>query len=78
MGSEKLSQELIEITHEYNNIFNTLNGYAELAREAKDTDNEEEYSFFKEKLFLTVEKKIETARVLNERLNNLQTQLTGQ
>jgi len=71
------AKELSEIAHELNNILNTLNGYSELALEAKSANNDEEYEFFKEKLFTTVGRKLVTAKELTERLRKLQSQFAS-
>jgi len=68
-------KELSHITHEFNNILNTLNGYNELAIEAKNCENAEEYDFYKEKIVTTLGKKLPVARGLTEQLNRLQIQL---
>ncbi|MFH0919232.1 MAG: hypothetical protein V1913_02630 [Fibrobacterota bacterium] len=70
--ASRTAKELSEIAHEFNNILNTLNGYSELALEAKNASNDEEYEFFKEKLFSAVGRKLVTAKELTERLRKLQ------
>lgn len=70
------AQEITEITHELNNIMNTLNGYNELALEAKSSGNEEEYNFFKEKIVSTVTKKLPATRALTDRLSKLQSEFS--
>ena len=72
---QKHAKELSEITHEFNNLLNTLNGYTELALDAKNSGNEEEYNFFKDKVFATISKKLASAKDLAERLNKIQTQI---
>jgi len=73
--TEQISKELAEITHEFNNLLNTLNGYTELAVEAKNSGNEEEFNFFKDKVFATISKKLPSAKELADRLNKMQTQV---
>ena len=72
---QKYAQELSEITHEFNNLLNTLNGYTELAIEAKNANNQDEYIFFKDKVFSAVTKKIGPAKELADRLNKIQSKL---
>ncbi len=69
------AQELSEITHELNNLLNTLNGYTELAIEAKNANNQEEYIFFKDKVFSALAKKLGPAKELADRLNKIQLKL---
>lgn len=70
-----MAEEISKILHEYNNIFNTLNGYAELADEALKNKNREEYAFFQEKLLSTVQRKVKTAKQLSDRLRSIQTKI---
>lgn len=72
---EKCAKELSDITHELNNLLNTLNGYTELAVDAKNANNEEEYNFFKDKVFCTLNKKLGAAKDLADRLSKIQTQI---
>jgi hypothetical protein len=74
--AQKIIKELSEIVHEFNNLLNTLNGYTELAQEAKNANNEEEYAFFKDKIFVALGKKLPSAKGLAERLNKVQAQIT--
>jgi signal transduction histidine kinase len=73
---DKIAKELSEITHEFNNLLNTLNGYTELALESKNLGNEEEYNFFKDKVFATISKKLSSAKELADRLNKMYTQVS--
>jgi hypothetical protein len=69
------AKELSDIAHECNNLFNTLNGYIELADEARESGNQAEFELFKDKLYLTLSKKISIAKELSRRINVIKEQV---
>jgi hypothetical protein len=74
---QKTAKEIADIRHAYNNLFNTLYGYAELASEAGKHRQTREYAFFVRKLCSSVIAKMQPVRQLAARLSKLQEKITG-
>lgn len=68
----KLAGEIADIRHAYNNIFNTLSGYAELAREAERSKESRDYRFFMNRLLRSMPGKTAAVKKLAERLIRVQ------
>jgi light-regulated signal transduction histidine kinase (bacteriophytochrome) len=72
---EKLRTELQISVHDLNNILNTLNGYAELLREADDGESSEEVIFYKEKIVSTLIRKLPAAKSIAEKLYTIHSEM---
>jgi hypothetical protein len=67
-----LAGEIADIRHAYNNIFNVLSGYAELAREADRLEKGGDYRSFVDRLLRSMPGKTTAVRKLSERLTRVQ------
>ncbi|OGS37484.1 MAG: hypothetical protein A2293_12570 [Elusimicrobia bacterium RIFOXYB2_FULL_49_7] len=72
---KKICAEIANIRHAYNNLFNTIHGYAELALECSKTKKGKEYEFFVKKLLAFIPKKTNSARKLSLRLSVIQKEI---
>jgi len=72
---EKLRSDLQVSVHDLNNILNTLNGYAELLREANDGELSDEAAFYKEKIVATLIRKLPAAKSIAEKLHSIHNEM---
>ncbi|MBL8027322.1 MAG: hypothetical protein JNL74_12960 [Fibrobacteres bacterium] len=73
---EKLRNDFQTTVHDLNNILNTLNGYAELLKEAEESSNQDEIVFFKEKIVSTLTRKLPAAKGIAEKLHTIHTEMS--
>ena len=71
-STASLAREIADIRHAYNNLFNTLSGYAELAQEAGKSKRGRDYRFFTDRLLRSIPAKTAAIRKLAERLTRVQ------
>jgi hypothetical protein len=71
----RLAGEIADIRHAYNNHFNTLSGYTELALEARRTKKAADYRFFVNRLLRSLPDKTAAIRKLAERLVQVQNRI---
>lgn len=75
MAISEIYEDLKTTVHDLNNVLTTVIGYYNLAKEAEENGDLEEFQFFKDKIYASLSKKAEKALKVSKDLETIQNNL---